>query len=258
MPEIAIDYEALRQEAWELARVGFWIAVWLIGGWWLGSLARAWVRSALSRHSMSWNGTVLLSRLASIAIRIVAVLLVLNTLGVSGTGLLAVISAFTVAIGLALQDVLKNFFAGIYLLLERPFRSGDRIVVQDVAGEVQGIDIRTTLIKNRDNELVLVPNATIFTEILRNDSFYGVRRIELTIKSDKRTVHEIEERLHGALESVEGIRRPLPAPRIVSKAGDTLTMTTSLVVDNTDEAENAISQAVIDALPGDTIEVNPT
>ncbi|MDQ4044921.1 MAG: mechanosensitive ion channel family protein, partial [Chloroflexota bacterium] len=146
----------------------------------------------------------------------------------------------------------------IYLLLERPFRSGDRIVVQDVAGEVQGIDIRTTLIKNRDNELVLVPNATIFTEILRNDSFYGVRRIELTIKSDKRTVHEIEERLHGALESVEGIRRPLPAPRIVSKAGDTLTMTTSLVVDNTDEAENAVSQAVIDALPGDTIEVNPT
>ncbi|HEV2128311.1 MAG TPA: mechanosensitive ion channel family protein [Thermomicrobiales bacterium] len=258
MPEISIDYDALREDLWDLARIGFWIAVWLIGGWWLGSLARAWVRSTLSRRSMGWNGTVLLSRLASIAIRIIAVLLVLNTLGVSGTGLLAVVSAFTVAIGLSLQDVLKNFFAGIYLLLERPFRSGDRIVVKDVSGEVQGIDIRTTLVKNRDNELVLIPNATIFTEILRNDSFYGVRRMEFTIKSETRTVHEIEERMHGALGSVDGVKRPLPAPRIVSKAGETLTMTTSLVVENTDEAENAASQALIDALPGDTIEVNLT
>lgn len=255
MPDITIDYDAIRDVLLDACRTAFWVALWLAGGWWLGRVARDWVQRALSRRSMGWNGTVLLSRLASVAIRIVAVLLALNALGVSGTGLLAVVSAFTVAIGLALQDVLKNFFAGIYLLLERPFGAGDRIVVKDVSGEVQGIDIRTTLIKNRDNELVLVPNATIFTEILRNDSFYGVRRMELTIKSDTRSVDEIEERMHAALESVESVKRPLPAPRIVGKTDGTLSMTTSLVVDNLDEAQNAVSQAVIDALPGDSIEV---
>ncbi|HEV2127800.1 MAG TPA: mechanosensitive ion channel family protein, partial [Thermomicrobiales bacterium] len=223
MPDITIDYDAIREILLDAGGTAFWVAFWLAAGWWLGRLTRDWVRLALSRRSMGWNGTVLLSRLASVAVRIVAVLLALNSLGVSGTGLLAVVSAFTVAIGLSLQDVLKNFFAGIYLLLERPFRAGDRIVVRDVSGEVQGIDIRTTLIKNRDNELVLVPNATIFTEILRNDSFYGVRRMELTIKSDSRSVHEIEERMHAALESVEGVKRPLPAPRILAKEDSTLT-----------------------------------
>src|SRR5690606_11371705 len=126
-------------------------------------------KRALSQRRLDWNGSVLLSRLVSISIKVAAILVVLNILGVSGTGLLAVVSAFTVAIGLSLQDVMKNFFAGIYLLLERPCRAGDRIVVKDVLGEVKGIDIRTTLIKNRDNELVLIPNATIFTEILRNE-----------------------------------------------------------------------------------------
>jgi small conductance mechanosensitive channel len=252
---LGLELDTLRSISTDFALMLFLVAFWLIGGWWLGRLARSWVQQTLTRRSMDWNGTFLLGRLVSMVIRIFSVLLVLNTLGVSGTGLLAVVSAFTVAIGLSLQDVLKNFFAGIYLLLERPFKAGDRIVVRDVVGEVQGIDIRTTLIKNRDNELVLVPNATIFTEILRNDTYFGVRRMQLTIKSDTRSVGEIAELIGTALAPIDGIKHPIAAPRILSKTGDTLTMLSSLVVDNTDAVQNAAAQAIIDSLPGDTIEV---
>lgn len=252
---LGLDFDALRTVVTDVGLVLFLVAFWLISGWWLGRLARSWVQKALTRRSLDWNGTILLGRLVSMVIRIFALLLVLNTLGVSGTGLLAVVSAFTVAIGLSLQGVLKNFFAGIYLLLERPFRAGDRIVVRDVVGEVQGIDIRTTLIKNRDNELVLVPNATIFTEILRNDTYFGVRRIQLTIASDTRTVSEVAELMGAALAPIDGVKHPIPAPRILSKTGTTLTMNSSLVVDNTDTVQNAAAQAIIDALPGDSIEV---
>jgi small conductance mechanosensitive channel len=250
-----LEFDAIRSLITDIGGLLLLVALWLVGGWWLGRLARSWVQQTLARRSLDWNGTILMGRLVSIVIRTFAVLLILNTLGVSGTGLLAVVSAFTVAIGLSLQDVLKNFFAGTYLLLERPFRVGDHIVVRDVVGEVQGIDIRTTLIKNRDNELVLVPNATIFTEILRNDTYFGVRRIQLTISSNTRSVNEIADLMGAALAPIDGVKHPIPAPRILSKTGDMLTMNSSLVVDNSDAVQNAAAQAIIDALPGDSIEV---
>lgn len=230
-------------------------AAWVIGGFWIATVARGWVTKLLTRQSMGWNGTVLVSRLVSIGIRVIAVMIALSVLGVSGTGLIAVASAFTVAVGLSLQDVLKNFFAGVYLLLERPFKAGDRIVVKDVAGEVQGIDIRTTLVRNINNELVLIPNATVFTEILRNDTYFGVRRVDLSITSPERRLDQIEGAIHAALDQMSGIRRPLPEPRIVSRTADGLTVRLSVVVDNSDLAQNRVVEAVIDALPGDTVEV---
>jgi small-conductance mechanosensitive channel len=231
---------------------------WVVGGFWLATLARGWVTTLLSQKAMGWNGTVLLSRLVSIGIRIVAIMIALSVLGVSGTGLIAVASAFTVAVGLSLQDVMKNFFAGVYLLLERPFKAGDRIVIKDVAGEVQGIDIRTTLVRNINNELVLIPNATVFTEILRNDTYYGVRRVDLTITSPERRLDQIESALHAALDELSGIRRPLPAPRIISRTGDGLTVKLSAILDNSDVAQNQAVEAIIDALPGDIVEVTST
>jgi small-conductance mechanosensitive channel len=256
MIESTLDW--IRDAATTLAGTLVIAAAWVAGGFWIAGIARNLVSDALAKRSMGWNGAVLVSRLTSILIRIVAIMIALSVLGVSGTGLIAVASAFTVAIGLSLQDVLKNFFAGIYLLLERPFKVGDRIVVRDVSGEVQGIDIRTTLIRNVNNELVLIPNATVFTEILRNDTYYGVRRFDLTITSQGRRFREIEERVHGALESVEGVRRPLPEPRIVSSDNEGLKVRMSLMADNSDIIQNRIAEAVIDALPDDAIEVVTT
>lgn len=253
-----IDYDALREFALNAGNTLLWAAVWLLAGWWLSRIARGWVRRMFARHSMGRNGAVLVSRLVSLAIRIASVLVVLSILGVSGTGLLAVVSAFTVAIGLSLQDVLKNFFAGIYLLLEQPFRAGDRIMVRDVVGEVQGIDIRTTLVKNLDNELVLIPNATIFTEILRNDTHFGVRRLDFTVTTDSRSLHQVEERMQHAIEAFDGVKRPMPAPRITSSTPSEVTIRASLVIDNQDAVENAVTEAVVKALDGDTIEVHST
>jgi small conductance mechanosensitive channel len=66
-----------------------------------------------------------------------------------------------------MQDVLKNVFAGVYLLIERPFRPGDTIKVRDFIGRVETVDLRTTTLRN-DSELVYVPNAILFSEVLIN------------------------------------------------------------------------------------------
>src|SRR6266851_7692913 len=71
----------------------------------------------------------------------------------------------------AIQDILKNFFSGVYLLLERPFRVGDTIRVKDQLGVVENIGVRTTLLRTSDNVQVLVPNATVFSEVVTNHTF---------------------------------------------------------------------------------------
>ena len=81
-----------------------------------------------------------------------------------------VIGAVGLAFSLAMQDILKNFFSGVYLLLERPFRVGDTIKVKDQEGVVENIGVRTTTLRTVHNVRVMVPNAMIFAEIVANQS----------------------------------------------------------------------------------------
>ena len=74
----------------------------------------------------------------------------------------------TVAIGLAFQDLLRNVLAGIWLLLEQPFRLGDTITVIDQTGAVQNITLRTTTLRTGVGELAILPNLTVFTGIVIN------------------------------------------------------------------------------------------
>src|SRR5204863_8385263 len=92
----------------------------------------------------------------------------LGTLGISPAGLLALAGAVGLAFSLATQDILKNFFSGIYLLLERPFRVGDTIRVKDQQGIVENIGVRTTMLRTPENVQVLVPNAVVFAEVVTN------------------------------------------------------------------------------------------
>lgn len=233
-------------------------AVYLLVGFWIARFAGRWVERKMARRSVGWNGTALLARLVSISIQVTSVLLALIAVGASATGLLTVFGAFTVAIGLSLQDVFKNFFAGIYLLFERPFRVGDRIAIRDVVGEVQGIDIRTTLVKNLGGELVMVPNALVFTEIVQNNTYYGVRRLDLKVTTSSRSAIEIDRLVRSELENIDEVRRPIPVARIVSSKPSELTLLISLMIDNTDSAEMKVAELIVSVLSEDAIEVAAT
>ncbi|HWK81930.1 MAG TPA: mechanosensitive ion channel domain-containing protein, partial [Thermomicrobiales bacterium] len=118
--------------------------------WFVARKVRELVARTMESRRLNRNGAMLVSRLSFVAVWIVGIGVILARLGVNTTGIFAFLSASTVAISLSLQDVLRNFVAGLILLFERPFQVGDRIKVRDVVGEVQGIDLRTTLIRNTD------------------------------------------------------------------------------------------------------------
>ena len=189
------------------------------------------VENALASRSFGRNGAVLIGRLSAIATYLVAVIGLLASAGVSWTGLLTFLGAFTVALGLSLQDVLKNFFSGIFLLMERPFKVGDHIRLKDIDGEVQGIDVRTTMLKIQDGSLVMVPNSIVFTEVLTNRSKAGLTRLDLDITSIGRSLGDTERLIHSVLAEIPEISRPIPAPIARSVARDESVFGISLLLE---------------------------
>lgn len=110
---------------------------------------------------------ILLSRIGFFLIIFFGLVLILPVFGLNATALFATLGVLGLAVSLALQDVLKNVFAGIYLLVERPFRPGEIVKVRDFVGTVETVDLRTTTLR-ADGELVFVPNAILFAEVLIN------------------------------------------------------------------------------------------
>ncbi len=97
------------------------------------------------------------------------------------TAFLAGLGILGFAVGFALQDVMKNFAAGIILLIQQPFKEGDAITIADYDGTVLSIDLRTTEIKTFDGRIVILPNADVLSHAIVNYTRADRRRVELPI-----------------------------------------------------------------------------
>ncbi|WP_135363837.1 mechanosensitive ion channel family protein [Halosimplex halophilum] len=84
------------------------------------------------------------------------------------TSIATVAAAATLAIGFAMQDVLKNFVAGIFIYTDKPFRIGDWIEWDDYAGVVEDISLRVSRVRTFDNELLTVPNSQLTDGVIKN------------------------------------------------------------------------------------------
>jgi small-conductance mechanosensitive channel len=82
--------------------------------------------------------------------------------------LATIAAAATLAIGFALQDVLKNFVAGVFIYTDKPFRIGDWIEWQGHSGVVEDISFRVTRVRTFDNELLTVPNSVLTGDVVKN------------------------------------------------------------------------------------------
>ncbi|MEM6751712.1 MAG: mechanosensitive ion channel family protein [Cyanobacteria bacterium P01_C01_bin.38] len=138
--------------------------------------------------------------------------------GLSLGDIVATLGLSSVAIGFAFQDIFKNFFAGILILLQQPFRIGDQIVVNDCEGTVDQIDIRTTEIITYTGERVVIPNSTVFTSIVRVRTAFPHRRTDLAVGVDYNTsLSQASDILERTISQVEGVLdKPEPEIDLVS------------------------------------------
>ncbi len=108
---------------------------------------------------------------------LVVIIAALSQLGINTSSLVALIGAAGLAIGLALQNSLQNFAAGVMILLFKPFRKGHYIEAGGVAGKVEQIGILVLELRTSDNKTILVPNGKIFSDSITNYSANESRRI---------------------------------------------------------------------------------
>jgi len=130
----------------------------------------------------------------------------LDQLGVDTTSMIALIGAAGLAIGLALQDSLKNFASGVMLIVFRPFKAGDFVDAGGTSGVVEVINIFSTTMRTPDNREVIVPNGSIYAVTITNFSARDTRRIDLMIGigygDDIRKAKEV---LKGILDADERV-----------------------------------------------------
>ncbi len=104
----------------------------------------------------------------------------LDQLGVDTTSLVAIVGAAGLAIGLSLQDSLKNFAAGVMLLVFKPFKQGNYVEAAGTAGIVQKIGIFHTVMTSLDNKEITIPNGKIYSDNITNYSAKDTRRCDMT------------------------------------------------------------------------------
>ena len=151
---------------------------------------------------------LLLRKTANISTWIFGILLacVIAFPGFSLGDIVATLGLSSVAIGFAFQDIFKNFLSGILILIQRPFRIDDQIVIGDYEGTIEQIDIRTTKIRTYTGERILMPNSEVFTSAIRVRTAYSKRRTDLAVGVDYNTsLPEAKRILLQTIKSVEGV-----------------------------------------------------
>lgn len=178
---------------------------------WLSKL----VERTLTHQQKDKEITILLGQITRWGILIMGSVLALEQISDKITGLLAGLGVAGFAVGFALQDVAKNFTAGLLILLQQPFNIGDAIEVAGYSGSVTAITLRSTEILTWDGRNVLIPNADVFTSPIVNSSQTSHRRITLTLgvgySSDLEQVARVA--LEALKKDVPGILAE-PAPMI--------------------------------------------
>lgn len=114
----------------------------------------------------------LITRFVTIITFLIAALVILKNIGVEISPILATLGVGGLAVGLALQDTLSNFFSGLHIILDKPVNVGDFIELQDasVAGYIEDIGWRSTSIRTLPNTLVVIPNSKLAGSIITNNS----------------------------------------------------------------------------------------
>lgn len=173
---------------------------WLVAGWVArlsrNGLQRARVDPTLAGFLTNFNRWVVL---------LLVVLGCLSIFGVETTSFAAVIGSAGIAIGLALQGTLSNCASGVLLLIVRPFKVGDTIVVAGKTGTVREVGMIATLLDTADNRRFIIPNSQVFGSPIENNTHHGRRRADVDFGvAYSADIDQTREVLTGVARGVNG------------------------------------------------------
>jgi small conductance mechanosensitive channel len=189
----------------------------LIAGFWVAGRVQKLARRSLDRiHHLDPMLKSFLGAIVRYFVLTIAFLAVLSQFGIQTTSLVAVLGAAGLAIGLALQGTLSQLAAGVMLLIFRPFRIGDHVLVAGIDGTVRELSLFWTELVTAENVQVIIPNAGVWGQPLRNFSTYppAVAMAEVRFRLPGADPTEAQARI-AAIAAASPALRKTPAPTVL-------------------------------------------
>lgn len=180
-----LDYHEVLQKmlseaVWIVIKIVIALAIYFLGRWIVRRVVRL-IDVAMERRKVDVSLRSFMRNTVRVVFSLILVLIVVQTLGVNVTSLIAVFSAATLAIGMALSGTAQNFAGGVMILMMKPYRVGDYISAQGQSGTVREIKLFSTVITTTDNQTIYIPNNAIATAIIDNYTTAEQRRVDWTV-----------------------------------------------------------------------------
>ncbi len=231
----------------------------LIGGLIVLKIALSIFRKMINRSHLKGTAGNFLISLIKTALVILYVIILLSMLGVDTTSLVAIFSVLTLAISLAVQDVISNLASGIMLVVTKPFEEGDFVDIGGSSGTVEQIRITCTKLRTGDNKVITIPNSTVTGASITNYSTKDTRRVDLTFSvaygSD---VEKVKSIILGVIQKHELILTdPAPMVRLTEHGASSLDFVTRVWVNGGDywTVNFDLKEQVLAALEGAGISI---
>jgi small conductance mechanosensitive channel len=151
---------------------------WMIGRWLIGAAVRM-VQSGLHRQNVDPTLLRYAGSIITVTLNIILVVGILGYFGVQTTTFAALVAAAGVAVGMAWSGLLAHFAAGAFLIVLRPFKTGDFVTVGGVTGTVKEIGLFATVLDTPDNLHTTIGNNKILSDTIVNYSSNAFRRVDL-------------------------------------------------------------------------------
>jgi small-conductance mechanosensitive channel len=180
--ELVAEHAATPPSLLRLIHILFTISAAFQAAVWVRELVLGYVEhrvGADEQHSNLGSAVGIIRLLVTVALFAIAIVLILDNVGVNVTGLIAGLGIGGIAIGLAAQGIFSDLFAALSIIFDKPFRRGDVIRIEGVQGHVEYIGLKTTRIRSLTGELVIVSNAKLLEQQIRNFTHQRQRRFTI-------------------------------------------------------------------------------
>ena len=221
-------------------------------------IAKRYLRRLFDKTQFDEGLENFMFRIAGVAMWAIVILTAANELGINVTGIVAALGIFGLAVAFAAQDTMENVIAGIFIIIDRPFREGERILlpkklggIYSSWGDVVEIGLRTTHVRSTDGVLLTIPNKLLTKDAVANFSHSELRvRVRLGLTATWSNVTKAEEIVKDiANNHPEIIDKPKPPGVVLRDFGEQeVIMEIRYYVDNARKMRSSKSSFVTEIL----------
>ena len=256
--DVVATYADMPRRPAHLIDIAFVIAFALQGAVW----ARELILGLIGRRVAEENGsgalasaTAIIRVLISVALFAVAIILILDNLGVNVTALVAGLGIGGIAIGLAAQGIFSDLFAALSILFDKPFKKGDTIRYDNSTGTVERIGLKTTRLRSLTGEQLIMSNTKLLEREIHNLAEAKARRITLYLAVGGEASVDSIDAVGAAAETAVATRKGCKLVRCALSGAGGGALSFDLVYDNSSrdndklaEDRAAILRSLIEAL----------